>query len=563
MVQNTKTQSVLRWFLATFIAIAWLTGFTPSVYSSVAPDVDESLFKNYYISSDVIKDADREKAFQMLRKQLDAALPLRKLLLLNERRLKLLRNEIYARQGYIFESPELMEYFRSMPWYKPDPNFTETLFSNIDKQNVELIKKYEAAKNELSFESKAKHAGRGSWVDKLDKSQKQLNPYIEKTKNGIRFKQSNKELSFQSSKIKENVEGRVYEYVDKFQEVETFKDTSIIFVRTWRFIRMMGNRSERVDAYDIDGVLLFSMNLSQKDIWYDKENDLFISEIHENWSGETSGSICIFSKQGNILFNENAYGVEFIMPHWSNLKLIYVPSSWGKLVAIDQSGQILYQPIFTFPNLNETYGAGKATKRKIAMIAPNVIYWAGINDYWPEEKDTLLEGLIFLDQYGPAREDKAKKIVKINWSEPRPDKSKKQLNSYIEEISNGIRFKSTGKEVFFYKEMHRDKGYKNSYNIIQLFQDVETFKTTSIVLVRTWFSSKTTPPDPPLPPEIEPVKIDGYDTKGNLIFSINMPHTDIWYKKENDVFISEGSIYSPTEKSIFDTNGNTLIYQKY
>ena len=54
-----------------------------------------------------------------------------------------LRNEIYARRGKVFKDEELRRYFSSFDWYKPDPRFTETSLSAIEKQNVATIFNYE------------------------------------------------------------------------------------------------------------------------------------------------------------------------------------------------------------------------------------------------------------------------------------------------------------------------------------------------------------------------------------------------------------------------------------
>ncbi|MGG3449148.1 YARHG domain-containing protein [Domibacillus aminovorans] len=56
--------------------------------------------------------------------------------------LRLARNEIYARYGYIFESNDLQNYFSSQSWYSPNPYYDGSL-SSIEKANVEFIKSYE------------------------------------------------------------------------------------------------------------------------------------------------------------------------------------------------------------------------------------------------------------------------------------------------------------------------------------------------------------------------------------------------------------------------------------
>lgn len=54
-----------------------------------------------------------------------------------------LREEIYARHGKIFRDHWTDGYFRSFKWYKPDPNFTPSSLSAVEKRNVATILAYE------------------------------------------------------------------------------------------------------------------------------------------------------------------------------------------------------------------------------------------------------------------------------------------------------------------------------------------------------------------------------------------------------------------------------------
>ena len=56
---------------------------------------------------------------------------------------KALRNEIYARHGRIFTTPEMKRIFEAAPWYKPRGDFKESDLNEIEKKNVELIIEYE------------------------------------------------------------------------------------------------------------------------------------------------------------------------------------------------------------------------------------------------------------------------------------------------------------------------------------------------------------------------------------------------------------------------------------
>lgn len=67
------------------------------------------------------------------------------LLYLTKSQLAFLRNAIYAFHGYKFKNKTYSEIFSSNyeHWYKINPNFTEKDFNEIEKANINLIKKYE------------------------------------------------------------------------------------------------------------------------------------------------------------------------------------------------------------------------------------------------------------------------------------------------------------------------------------------------------------------------------------------------------------------------------------
>lgn len=57
--------------------------------------------------------------------------------------LRLMRNEIFARHGYVFKEAALAEYFGRQPWYTPEYDDVSGFLSDIEKQNVERIKQAE------------------------------------------------------------------------------------------------------------------------------------------------------------------------------------------------------------------------------------------------------------------------------------------------------------------------------------------------------------------------------------------------------------------------------------
>ncbi|MFZ1808384.1 MAG: YARHG domain-containing protein [Cyclobacteriaceae bacterium] len=57
--------------------------------------------------------------------------------------LRLMRNEIFARYGYIFSSKGLSDYFETKRWYKPTNANVDDKLTAIDKSNIEQILKFE------------------------------------------------------------------------------------------------------------------------------------------------------------------------------------------------------------------------------------------------------------------------------------------------------------------------------------------------------------------------------------------------------------------------------------
>lgn len=57
--------------------------------------------------------------------------------------LRLMRNYIFARRGYIFESDDLKEYFEQFSWYVPLYYDVTPRLSDIEKYNVNFIKEWE------------------------------------------------------------------------------------------------------------------------------------------------------------------------------------------------------------------------------------------------------------------------------------------------------------------------------------------------------------------------------------------------------------------------------------
>ena len=60
---------------------------------------------------------------------------------LSKHDLRIMRNEIYARHGYIFQSKDMKQYFSKQSWYRPTTSNVK--LSSIEQYNVNFIKSYE------------------------------------------------------------------------------------------------------------------------------------------------------------------------------------------------------------------------------------------------------------------------------------------------------------------------------------------------------------------------------------------------------------------------------------
>ena len=56
----------------------------------------------------------------------------------------LMRNEIYARHGYIFNNKDYADFFSQKSWYEPDPNYNVNMLSEIENYNIGIIADYES-----------------------------------------------------------------------------------------------------------------------------------------------------------------------------------------------------------------------------------------------------------------------------------------------------------------------------------------------------------------------------------------------------------------------------------
>jgi hypothetical protein len=62
--------------------------------------------------------------------------------------LKLIRGLVFGRHGRIFKDSEIKYFLESKSWYKPSPNFSNSMLNDTERRNLDLIRIAEAGKHE-------------------------------------------------------------------------------------------------------------------------------------------------------------------------------------------------------------------------------------------------------------------------------------------------------------------------------------------------------------------------------------------------------------------------------
>jgi YARHG domain-containing protein len=62
--------------------------------------------------------------------------------------LKLLRGLVFGRHGRVFKDGEISAFLKDQSWYKPNPDFTNTMLNNTERRSLDVIRVAEAAKHE-------------------------------------------------------------------------------------------------------------------------------------------------------------------------------------------------------------------------------------------------------------------------------------------------------------------------------------------------------------------------------------------------------------------------------
>ena len=62
--------------------------------------------------------------------------------------LKFLRGLVFGRHGRIFKDADIKSFLEEQPWYKPNPEFANSMLNDTERRNLDMIRIAEAAKHE-------------------------------------------------------------------------------------------------------------------------------------------------------------------------------------------------------------------------------------------------------------------------------------------------------------------------------------------------------------------------------------------------------------------------------
>src|SRR5207245_1308820 len=62
--------------------------------------------------------------------------------------LKFLRGIVFGRHGRVFKDADIKGYLENQPWYKPNPDFQNSLLSDVERTNLDVIRDAEARKHD-------------------------------------------------------------------------------------------------------------------------------------------------------------------------------------------------------------------------------------------------------------------------------------------------------------------------------------------------------------------------------------------------------------------------------
>lgn len=141
---RTALVAIIAIVVILLIAAAVFAGLHYATQQNIAAAASDTIVTS--ITGEMADNSNNRKV--VVSSELDDAVMQRKLTEsdlngLSQWQLKLLRNEVFARHGYIFQTTDLQLVFSQYSWYTPEYNDVNDLLSDTERYNVTFIKRHE------------------------------------------------------------------------------------------------------------------------------------------------------------------------------------------------------------------------------------------------------------------------------------------------------------------------------------------------------------------------------------------------------------------------------------
>lgn len=295
----------------------------------------------FYVNNGLEED-ELVAYYTELRAEIAQPLPAWKLLALDAARLRLLRNEIFARKGYRFKSADLNSYFSGFDWYKPTCNRDEIRLSKSERDNVNLMQRLEQLKS-----------GRvEGYQNLLDGERSHSCELFDGENDDIIV--TDKSLTFKKGMTYRPLEtSRTPHYggyaVTGLEQVCQFPDLPHTYVKALQHEFMVTGAyyAQGVTAYDKSGRQLFQMPGGGENFKYFPEYSLYLSHEDQGSGGMTDVNVFLADGAGKLLTQGSGF-TDFAMfiPAGGDAPLAWLfggyegdsPQTIDRLLAFDSDG---------------------------------------------------------------------------------------------------------------------------------------------------------------------------------------------------------------------------------
>jgi DNA-binding beta-propeller fold protein YncE len=300
----------------------------------------------FYVNNG-LKEDELDAYYTELRDEITQPLAAWKLLALDTARLRLLRNEIFARKGYRFKSADLNSYFSSFDWYKQTRNRNEIRLSKSERENVNLMQRLEQLKsgrvegffNLLGGERSHRcetFVGENDDIIVTDKS--------------LTFKKGMKYIPLETSKVP-HAGGYAVTGLERVCKIPDMPYTYVMAL-DHEFMVTGSYYARGVTAYDKTGQQLFQMSGGGEDFQYFPDYNLYLSHEDQGSGGGTDVNIYLADDAGKVLSQSSGWSdLAMFVPAGGDAPLLWLfvgydaPQLHDQIVALNSEGGLAHEAI--------------------------------------------------------------------------------------------------------------------------------------------------------------------------------------------------------------------------